>query len=596
MSKLCTTLLSGIRGAFTIISVRPERSEAKSKDALFVLATVLMVAALAGCGGGGGKTAAPLMPVTGLPDNASLEPGSIPIPAGEKRTVIDADGVRTELTCPADGPDCNVTVGADGVVQYTGGMPTVVTVSYTTIQLPDDHELMAGTIPAGEFRQVHRTFDTRTVVTCPADGADCEVTAVTGNGAESTGGALTVTTYTTLYLPSGHTLNEGTIPAGVSRPIGGYSKGRSYDIVCPFDGEDCVVTLGEYDFESTGGAPTVVAKYNRMVWQANNGPAGTSDGAHARGYVGRLVPGGSLNAMFASSGPNFGTVRAGGSIVQSTEGTEPGVTATASWASSGAAPTLGLAVTGTGSNSFSADGDSEVPSLGTGWNGVALGKTIPTGRVGRAVVYSNIEKQPDGGSADRYYLTLGAWLALPDDPAAASNNYNMGAFANGHSATALLRNTVIQLTGTATYEGPATGLYTTAGYSGSGGSRRLESAEVGSFTATARINADFGATGSVTGRMSGTVTNFMENGESLGNWTVNLYRTDLFQPASRELFYGRTTGSADGESMAGQWGLQFYRNSTSGYPDSAVGVFTASTVASNNAALHLVGAYGADRR
>ena len=172
----------------------------------------------------------------------------------------------------------------------------------------------------------------------------------------------------------------------------------------------------------------------------------------------------------------------------------------------------------------------------------------------------------------------------------------MGAFANGHSATALTRNNVLQLTGTATYEGPATGLYTTAGYSGSGGSRTLESAEVGSFTATARINADFGPSGSITGRMSGTVTNFMENGESLGNWTVNLYRTDLFQPTSSELFYGRTTGSADGQSMAGQWGLQFYRNSTSGYPDSAVGVFTASTAASNNAALHIVGAYGADRR
>ena len=105
MSKLCT-----------IIPVRPERSEAKSKDALFVLATALMVAALAGCGGGG-KTAAPPMPVTGLPENATLEPGPIPIPAGEKRTVIDADGVRTELTCPADGPDCDVTVGADGAAQ-----------------------------------------------------------------------------------------------------------------------------------------------------------------------------------------------------------------------------------------------------------------------------------------------------------------------------------------------------------------------------------------------------------------------------------------------------------------------------------------------
>ena len=74
MRTLCTTLLSGIGAACTIIpvhperseaenSVRPERSGAKSKGALFVLATLLMIAALAGCGGGGGKTAALPTPV-----------------------------------------------------------------------------------------------------------------------------------------------------------------------------------------------------------------------------------------------------------------------------------------------------------------------------------------------------------------------------------------------------------------------------------------------------------------------------------------------------------------------------------------------------
>ena len=615
MSKLCTTLLSRIRGAFTIIPVRPERSGAKSKDAISVLATLLMVAALAGCGGGGGGKTAALptpVPIEELSQGIMLQPGdTLTIPAGQSRTVGQTDGVRDVASCPEGGEDCVLSVGADGVLQYTGSKPTIAPVSYTTIQLPDDHELMAGTIPAGEFRQVHQTFDTRTVVTCPADGDDCEVTAVTGNGAESTGGALTVTTYTTLYLPSGHTLNEGTIPAGVSRPIGGYSKGRSYDIVCPFDGEDCVVTLGEYDFESTGGAPTVVAKYNRMVWQANNGPAGTSDGAHARGLDRPLGQGNAvdvgLNLMFERSTHGYAARHGAISAHSRTVVTDPRrtVTPTASWASSAAAPTLGLTVSGTGSDTFSVDGDSNVPSLGTGWNGAILSKTFsagtpPTGRTAYAVVHSNIQKA-SGATPDPYYQTLGAWVLFPDDPAAGSDQYHLGVFADAASANALSGANVIALGGTATFRGPATGLYTEAAWSGSGGSRAPDTAKVGSFTATATINANFGSTGSFTGLgFRGNVTNFMENGESLGNWTVNLNRMAGREAGNLDLWNrgdGEARGSGDGRSFTeGYWAVQFYRNSASGHPDSAVGTFHTSTDDLDNNALRIFGAFSAERQ
>ena len=589
--------------------VRPERSEAKSKDALSVLASLLMVAALAGCGGGG-KSAAPLMPVTGLPDNASLEPGPIPIPAGEKRAVVDADGVRTELTCPANGPDCNVTVGADGVVQYTGGKPEVVIVPYTAIQLPEGHELMAGTIPAGEFRQVHRTFDTRTVVTCPADGDDCEVTTVTGNGAESTGGALTVTTYTTLYLPSdlpsGQT-PEGALPAGESRSLGavtGGEYGKSYLLVCPFDGEDCVVTLGEFDFESTGGTPYVATRYNEMIRQANDGPGGTSDGTHALGLDRRLGQGSSslgLNAMFEPG--SQGLARRRGAIVVNsrtlTTDSRRTVSPTATWAG-GAAPTFGVTVAGTGSNTFSVDEDSNVPALGEGWNGAVLSKTVPTGRTAYAIVYSNIEKA-SGGTPDPYYQTLGAWVLFPDDPAAGAAQYDLGVFADAASANALSGANVIALGGTATFRGPATGLYTEAAWSGSGGSRAPDTAKVGSFTATATINANFGATGSFSGLgFSGNVTNFMENGESLGNWTVNFSNTSGREAGNADLWNrgnGAARGSGDGRSfIAGYWAVQFYRNSASGHPDSAVGTFHTTTAATNNNALRIFGAFSAERQ
>ena len=608
MSKLCT-----------IIPVRPERSEAKSKDALSVLATLLMVAALAGCGGGGGKSAATApVAIPGLHQDSGsmLQPGTI-LP-GTSQTLQNPDGTRTVVTCPPEGDACLVSRGPDGTAQYTGGTPEVVRVSYTTIQLPEGHTLTKGTIPAGvTLPPVHETFDTRTVVTCPADGEDCEVTTVTENGAESTGGALTVTTYTTLYLPSdlpsGQT-PEGTLPAGESRSLGavtGGEYGKSYILVCPFDGEDCVVTLGEFDFESTGGAPYVLTRYNQMIRQANDGPDGTSDGTHARGLDRGLGQGNAvdvnLNLMFERSVQ--GRHRRNGAISQHsrTVVTDPRrtVTPTATWASSAAAPTLGLTVSGTGSNTFSVDGDSAVPSLGTGWNGAILSKTFsagtpPTGRTAYAVVHSNIEKA-SGATPDPYYQTLGAWVLFPDDPAAGSDQYHLGVFADAASANTLTGANVVALGGTATYRGPATGLYTEAAWSGSGGSRAPDTAKVGSFTATATINANFGSTGSFTGLgFTGNVTNFMENGESLGNWTVNFSSISGRESMNLDLWNRSNSaarGSGDGRSFTtGNWAVQFFRNSASGLPDSAVGTFHTTTAATNNNALRIFGAFSAERQ
>ena len=560
-----------------------------------------MVAALAGCGGGGGgKTAALPAPVAiDLPQGIMLEPGAtLNIPAGEKRTVHDADGMRTEFTCPAGGQDCVVSLTEDGTAQSTGGTPTVAT--YTAIEgLPSDHTLRAGRIPAGDPpREVHRTIDTRTEVTCPAGGQDCVVTLGPDGAPQSTGGTPTVTTYTTVYLPSGTTLTEGTIPAGEHRPIGGYFKGRSYDLVCPFDGEDCVVTLGEFDFESTGGTPDVAIKYNRMVWDANNGPDGTSDGAHAEILEGRLVRGSNLNEL----NPGFGSPagdwpRRHVSIVQNTKDATAGlletVTPTVSRASSVAAPTWGLTVANTGSESFSVDRDSHVPSLGRGWNGAVLAKPMPgtVDKTVRAVMYSDIE-----GSADTYYTVLGSWLRMPDSSSAASTEYDLGVFAYASSGALDTAGTAEGFTGTASYTGPATGLYSAATYTGTGATRELESATVGSFTATATINADFGATTGAWTGASGTVTGFMEDGQSLGDWTVNLPNTNT-TGVWAELFRGVTSGGqADGRSLSnGNWGVLFHRRSASGHPDLALGVFTASTAGSANDALHIAGSFAAER-
>ena len=543
MRKLCTALLSGVGSACTIIPVRPGRSGAKSKDALFVLASVLMVAALAGCGGGGGgKTAAPPPPAPPIEE-----------------------------------------------------LPQV-----SMLDLPSGHTLAEGTtIPAGDPpREVHSTFDTRTEVTCPAGGDDCVVTTVTDNGAESTGGALTVTTYTTVYLPSGTTLTEGTIPAGERRHIGGNFKGRSYDLVCPFDGEDCDVTLGQYDFESTGGAPYVATKYYRMVWDANNGPDGDSDGAHAGILEGRLVGGSGLTDL----NPGFGSPagdwpRRHVAVVQNTKTSTGGmletVTPAVSRASSAAAPTWALTVANTGSDTFSVDRDSHVPSLGRGWNGAVLVKPMPgtVDKTVRAVMYSDIE-----GSADTYYTVLGSWLRMPDSSAAASTEYDLGVFAYASSGALDTAGTAEGFTGLASYRGPATGLYSAATYTGTGAMRELESATVGSFTATAWLRADFGTTTGAWDGVYGTVTDFMEDGQPLGDWSVILPSTNT-PGVWAELFRGVTSGGqADGRSLSnGNWAVLFHRRSASGHPDLALGVFTASTAGSANDALHIAGSFAAER-
>ena len=100
-----------------------------------ILAVALAVALmLAGCGGGGGSRIASTPtpepeptpePVKGLPDDHTLETGTIP--AGEMRTILEADGMRTTVTCPAGGDPCVITVASDGTATFTGGSPAVAT-------------------------------------------------------------------------------------------------------------------------------------------------------------------------------------------------------------------------------------------------------------------------------------------------------------------------------------------------------------------------------------------------------------------------------------------------------------------------------------
>ena len=129
----------------------------------------------------------------------------------------------------------------------------------------------------------------------------------------------------------------------------------------------------------------------------------------------------------------------------------------------------------------------------------------------------------DGVLLDADYLDFGYWVtttAGTDGP-----TYAVGTFAKGMTAATTQPSSM-----SATYKGGAAGLYTKREYSGSAGKGDLTAA--GRFTATADLTAYFGdftipdkdgAPMSVSNSVRGTISNFMDGGQSIDStWSVAL--------------------------------------------------------------------------
>ena len=198
---------------------------------------------------------------------------------------------------------------------------------------------------------------------------------------------------------------------------------------------------------------------------------------------------------------------------------------------------------------------------------------------------------------DDAYLYFGIWSSIPDN-IGPDTLYDFEYIAGGGGTPTRFA----ALTGSATFRGGAVGRYVTQGQVGG------QNAKIGTFTATATLNADFGD-GTDAGSLSGSITDFSEDGSSLAGWQVTL-GSDGNVGAASDISgtgaSGDTVASIGGLSVGGSWGATFYgtdnmdladpaKYPATGYPPvdlaGVAGWFNAIGSGANDASL--AGAFGA---
>ncbi len=179
---------------------------------------------------------------------------------------------------------------------------------------------------------------------------------------------------------------------------------------------------------------------------------------------------------------------------------------------------------------------------------------------------------------DTDYLAGGIWLYIPNDAESASD-VTVGAFADGSDP--FTQANIAGLTGTATYDGVATGVYT-------------DVSEIRYVDALATLTANFGNS-SALGTINGRIHTVTEDGNAVTGDPVLTLGTANIGSAGSGFFTGATSMTFDGSAFTGRWGGQFYSNgdSATDHPGSVAGTFGAGA-ADDSASL--LGAFGAHRQ
>ena len=113
---------------------------------------------------------------------------------------------------------------------------------------------------------------------------------------------------------------------------------------------------------------------------------------------------------------------------------------------------------------------------------------------------------PVQADRDDAYLYLGVWASIPDSISGTTYDFKYVAGGGAESGAGL--DNFNALTGSATFRGGAVGKYVTQGQVGQ------QNATIGTFTAIATLNANFGGSNDA-GTLSGSITDFREGGSPL---------------------------------------------------------------------------------
>ncbi len=172
-----------------------------------------------------------------------------------------------------------------------------------------------------------------------------------------------------------------------------------------------------------------------------------------------------------------------------------------------------------------------------GTNGIVLAKAFDgTSRDGTVLLYAMSDRED---AADDDYLSGGVWLFVPEDLTNAQNSdYVAEAFATGGVPYSSSSN-FVPLTGEATYQGPAIGVYAYT-YATTSNLVSDEKVETGGFTAIVSMTADF-ATDTSDGFLTrGSIGSFVfDNGEKLlGSETISLTQSKDFEDGGSGVFSG----------------------------------------------------------
>ena len=184
------------------------------------------------------------------------------------------------------------------------------------------------------------------------------------------------------------------------------------------------------------------------------------------------------------------------------------------------------------------------------------------------------------GEDDTDYLAGGIWVFVPET-ATAVDEYEFGAFVDGNDP---FSENPTDLTGTATYEGDATGVYSVQ-----------EDSRNFFFDALVELTADFDAND-----IEGRIHTFTVDGDPVEVERVLMLQTATFANENSGFFRGDTEATWDGETYAGKWGGQFYGNDEAdGKPGSVAGTFGATTgdpATGTEDAKSILGVFGAHRQ